>query len=76
MMKIQNGKEQGFTLIATLLLLLLLTGVGLGLMMMTTTETRVGGNDMENSLAYHAAEAGMEKMTVDLATLFSNSQSP
>jgi len=72
----QKRKVRGFTLIATLLLLLLLTGLGLGLMMMTNTESKVGGADMENSLAYHAAEAGMEKMTVDLANLFSAFQSP
>jgi hypothetical protein len=75
-MKSHYRSERGFTLIATLLLLLLLTGLGLGLMMMTNTETTAGGNDMENSVAYHGAEAGMEKMTVDLATLFQTNQTP
>jgi len=75
MKKMFDRNARGFTLIATLLLLLLLTGLGLGLVMMTNTETKVGGNDMENVLAYHAAEAGMEKMTVDLANLYTE-QSP
>src|SRR5271165_2927459 len=69
-------KARGYTLVATLLLLLLMTGLGLGMMMMTNTETNVGGNDMENSLAYHGAEAGMEKMTVDLASLYEQNQVP
>ena len=72
-MDAKQHRSQGFTLIATLLLLLLLSGVALGLMYMVNTETRVGGNDLENGLAYHAAEGGMEKMTADLANLFSSS---
>ena len=75
-MDAKQHRSQGFTLIATLLLLLLLSGVALGLMYMVNTETRVGGNDLENGLAYHAAEGGMEKMTADLANLFSSSQAP
>jgi len=75
-MDAKQHRSKGFTLIATLLLLLLLSGVALGLMYMVNTETRVGGNDLENGLAYHAAEGGMEKMTADLANLFSSSQAP
>ena len=75
-MDAKQHHSQGFTLIATLLLLLLLSGVALGLMYMVNTEARVGGNDLENGLAYHAAEGGMEKMTADLANLFSSSQAP
>jgi hypothetical protein len=75
-MDAKQYRSKGFTLIATLLLLLLLSGVALGLMYMVNTEARVGGNDLENGLAYHAAEGGMEKMTADLANLFSSSQAP
>jgi PilX N-terminal len=75
-MDAKQHHSKGFTLIATLLLLLLLSGVALGLMYMVNTEARVGGNDLENGLAYHAAEGGMEKMTADLANLFSSSQAP
>jgi len=75
-MDAKQHRSKGFTLIATLLLLLLLSGVALGLMYMVNTETRVGGNYLENGLAYHAAEGGMEKMTADLANLFSSSQAP
>jgi hypothetical protein len=64
---------KGFTLIASLLILVLLSGVAIGLMYMTNTEVRVGGNNLENNLAYYGAEAGMEKMTSDLGNLFNNS---
>ena len=69
-------RSRGFTLIAALLLLLLLSGIAVGLMYMVNTETRVGGSDLENSLAFHSAEGGMEKMTADLANLFSSQQAP
>ena len=69
-------QSSGFTLIASLLLLLLLSGMAIGLMMMVTTETKVGGTNLENNTAYHAAEGGIEKMSADLAATFQNAQSP
>jgi hypothetical protein len=67
---------QGFTLIATLLMLLLLSGVAIGLMMMVHTESKVGATDLQNDVAYHVAEGGIEKMASDLAAVFQNAQSP
>jgi len=66
----------GFTLVASLLLLLLLSGLAIGLMLMVNTEGKVGGADLQNNIAYHAAEGGIEKMTSDLAGAFQNAQSP
>lgn len=63
-------RTRGFTLIASLLLLLLMSGLAVGLMMMVNTESRVGGNNLEDNVAFYGAEAGMEKMAVDLADLF------
>jgi len=68
--------SQGFTLIASLLMLLLLSGIAIGLMMMVNTEGKVGGTDMQNNTAYHAAEGGIEKMYSDLSGVFQNVQSP
>jgi hypothetical protein len=59
-----------------LLLLLLLSGIAIGLMMMVTTEGKVGGVDLQNNVAYHNAEGGVEKMTSDLAGAFRSAQSP
>jgi Tfp pilus assembly protein PilX len=67
---------KGFTLIASLLLLLLLSGIAIGLMMMVTTESKVGGTDLRNDVAFHSAEGGIEKMASDLSAVFHNAQSP
>jgi len=67
---------KGFTLIASLLLLLLLSGIAIGLMMMVTTESKVGATDLQNDVAYHSAEGGIEKMASDLAATFQNMQAP
>ena len=74
--KIGKSKETGFTLIASLLMLLLLSGIAIGLMLMVNTEGKVGGTDLQNNLAFHAAEGGIEKMYADLDATFQSSQSP
>src|ERR1051326_7654008 len=75
-MKNNNLRSRGFTLIAALLLLILMSGMAIGLLMMVNTEQRAGGNDVENSLAYRGAEAGIESMTSSVAGTFNNLQSP
>ena len=68
--------SRGFTLIASLMLLLIISGVAIGLLMMVNTEGKVGGQDTQNALAFHAAEGGIEHMTSDLAGMFQNIESP
>ena len=75
-MKNPKLRTRGFTLIASLLMLLLLSGIAIGLMMMVNTEGKVGGTDLQNNLAFHAAEGGIEKMASDLNSTFQNAQSP
>lgn len=70
------GRRSGFTLIASLLLLLILSGLAIALLAMVNTEQRAGNNDIQNTLAYRAAEGAIEKMTSDLANTFSQIQSP
>ena len=67
---------KGFTLIASLLMLLLLSGIAIGLMLMVNTEGKVGATDLQNNLAFHAAEGGIEKMYSDLSAVFQAAQSP
>ena len=74
--RIANRRSHGFTLIASLLLLLLLSGIAIGLMMMVNTESKVGGTDMQNDVAFHSAEGGIEKQASDLSAVFQNAQSP
>ena len=75
-MKSARLHTKGFTLIASLLMLLMLSGIAIGLMMMVNTEGKVGGTDLQNNVAYHAAEGGIEKMYSDLSTVFQTSQAP
>ena len=75
-MKNTGLRSRGFTLIASLMLLVLMTGLSLGLLMMVNTEQRAGSYDVENSLAYRGAEAGIESMTSSVAAQFKNMQAP
>src|ERR1035437_1549159 len=75
-MKSARLRTKGFTLIASLLMLLLLSGIAIGLMMMVNTEGKVGGTNLQNNVAYHSAEGGVEKMISDLAATFQNAQAP
>ena len=68
--------SRGFTLIAALLILVLLSGVAAGLLFIVTSETRMGGNDLESNLAYYGAESGMEKLTADLSSLYTQYMIP
>ena len=71
-----NDRSGGFTLIATLLILVLLSGVAAGLLFLSSNEAKMSGNGMQGDLAYYGAEAGMEKLTADLANLYQSSMSP
>ncbi len=69
-------RSRGFTLIASLLMLALLSGIALGLMFLVNGSARMGGNDLESNMAYYGAEAGMEKLTTDVLTLYRQKMSP
>jgi type IV pilus assembly PilX-like protein len=75
-MQMDHQNSRGFTLIAALLLTVLLSGVAVGLLYMVSNEARMGGNDLEGSLSYYAAEAQIENLTSQLSHLYQNSQSP
>ena len=72
----KKNLSRGFTLIAALLILVLLSGVAAGLLFLVTNETRMGGNDLEANLAYYGAESGMEKLTADLSSLYTQYMIP
>jgi len=69
-------KSDGFTLITTLMLLFLLSGLAIGMLMMVNTEVKVGTQDVQNSMTFHGAESGIEKMTSDLSDLLRNNLAP
>jgi Tfp pilus assembly protein PilX len=71
-----KNSSKGFTLIAALLIMVLLSGVAVGLFYMVTNESRMGGNDLEANQAFYGAESGMEKLTADLSSLYTQFQVP
>jgi hypothetical protein len=68
--------SKGFTLITTLMLLFLLSGLAIGMLMMVNTEVKVGTQDVQNNVTFHAAEGAIEKMTADLANTLQTTLSP
>jgi Tfp pilus assembly protein PilX len=69
-------ESKGFALITALLLLMLLSGIAAGLVYVVNTESRLGGTDLESTVAFYGAEAAMEKMMVDLGNLYTTRLSP
>jgi hypothetical protein len=69
-------REHGFALVTSLLLLVLISGLAIAVMYLATTQKQISGSDAETSVAYYGAEAGMEKMMVDVANLYQQKQSP
>jgi hypothetical protein len=75
-MGMKNRDSRGFTLIAALLLTVLLSALAVGLLYTVSSEARMGGNDLEDNLAYYGAEAGIEDLTYQLSNLYSTTQNP
>jgi hypothetical protein len=68
--------EAGIALIAVLLALVLLSGIMVGMFAAVTTANESNAIDRDQSQTYAAAHAGLEKLTADLAQLFSFDASP
>src|ERR1700733_4864578 len=64
-------REKGGALITSLMVLLLISAIVVGMCWMVMTDQRLGGNNQSRELAFYGAEAGMEKMTTDVANTFS-----
>jgi Tfp pilus assembly protein PilX len=71
-----EARQSGIALLTTILLLLLMSSLLVGLMIMVTSGQRLSGMNSDYARAFYGAEAGMEKMTADLGTLFNNTYSP
>jgi hypothetical protein len=68
--------QEGYVLLGALLLLLLLSAVAVTVAYTVNSERTISTSDEEGNLAYYGAEAGMEKMTADLGSLYSTTLSP
>jgi hypothetical protein len=69
-------RDAGIALLTTLLLLLMMSSLMVGFILMVIGGARLAGLNDDYSKAYYASEAGMEKITADLGTLFDANYSP
>lgn len=65
-------KQQGVTLVMSLVILITLTMVGLSSIQRTTSELTMAGNQRESSLMFQAAEVGLESAENFIGTSTTN----
>lgn len=73
---VRRSRQKGFALLTVLILLVVISAVAAGIMYSTISEQSNAGNDLKRNTAFYAAEAGMEKMTADLGTLYTFNKAP
>src|SRR6266852_1940648 len=71
-----SKSEVGIALVTTLLLLILLSALSIAFVLAVNTENRLQGGDRGNTKAYYGAEGAMEKMVIDLNTLYTQQAAP
>ena len=72
----QYGDESGMALLTTLMVLLLASALMVGFFAAIVADQRANGIDRDQTQAYAAAHAGLEKLTSDLATKFETDFNP
>jgi hypothetical protein len=68
--------QSGIALLTTILLMLLMSSLLVGFVLLINSGQKLAGTNNDYSKAFYAAEAGMEKLTADLGTLFNQNYSP
>src|SRR5271168_3645250 len=69
-------RQSGIALLTTILLMLLMSSLLVGFILLINSGQKLSGINNDYGKAFYAAEAGMEKLTADLGTLFSNNYAP
>jgi hypothetical protein len=69
-------RESGIALLTTILLMLLMSSLLVGFVLLISSGQKLSGYNNDYSKAFYAAEAGMEKLTADVGTLFDANYSP
>ncbi|HEY6387695.1 MAG TPA: PilX N-terminal domain-containing pilus assembly protein, partial [Candidatus Acidoferrum sp.] len=69
-------RDSGIALLTTLLLMLLMSSLLVGFVLLISSGQKLSGYNNDYSKAFYAAEAGMEKLTADIGTLFDQNYSP
>ena len=71
-----SRRQSGIALLTTMLLLLLMSSLLVGFIILVNSGQKLSGANNDYGRSFYAAEAGMEKMTADLGTLFDANYSP
>jgi hypothetical protein len=74
--KKQTNSESGIALVFTLLLMLLILSLASGFIVLIMSGQQLTGLTNGQTRAFYGAEAGMEKMTADIGTLFDSTYAP
>jgi hypothetical protein len=69
-------RQSGIALLTTILLMLLMSSLLVGFFLLINSGQKLSGINNDYAQAFYGAEAGMEKLTADLSTLFSNNYAP
>jgi Tfp pilus assembly protein PilX len=72
----QMRRDSGIALLTTLLLMLLMSSLLVGFVLLISSGQKLSGYNNDYSKSFYAAEAGMEKLTADIGTLFDTNYSP
>ncbi|MGC2530300.1 MAG: hypothetical protein WA639_21345 [Candidatus Acidiferrum sp.] len=69
-------RDSGIALLTTLLLMMLMSSLLVGFILLITSGQKLNGVNNGYSKAFYGAEAGMEKITADLGSLFNTNYAP
>jgi len=69
-------RDSGIALLTTMLLMLLMSSLLVGFVLLITSGQKLSGTNSDQSRAFYGAEAGMEKITADIGTLFDTNYAP
>jgi Tfp pilus assembly protein PilX len=69
-------RDSGIALLTTLLLMMLMSSLMVGFILLITSGQKLSGANNDYSRAFYGAEAGMEKITADIGSLFSTTYAP
>ncbi len=72
----RSTDERGIALVAALLVTMLMSALVAGFLVMVNADQVAGGIERDQTQAYAAAHAGVEKLTADLGDLFAGNFSP
>src|SRR6202790_7499 len=68
--------DSGIALLTTMLLLVLMSSLLVGFVLLISSGQKLSGLNNDYSKSFYAAEAGMEKLTADIGTLFNANYAP